>query len=164
MLAQGNHRMCELVWFTPPTTLFYSTNAWEVILVSFFILFSILPLSCFCLLPLIFLLAFPLQISIFLLRHFSLLMSIPHRPPLFYLHFEFYFIKELKKSVSLLTVHSLKHYHGIARGSMENLAPSSMKKTNSQIKGSGGGGGVNLDILYHNYTIPMIMEILCFRA
>jgi hypothetical protein len=72
LLAQGNHRMCELMWFTPPTSFFYSTNAWE----------------------------------------------------------------ELKKSVSFLTAHSLKHYHGIARGSMENLAPAGNKK-----KRRGGGKG-----------------------
>lgn len=28
MMAQGNHRFCELVW-DPPTTPYYSTNVWE---------------------------------------------------------------------------------------------------------------------------------------
>eukprot|EP00026_Physarum_polycephalum_P004913 Phypoly_transcript_04939.p1 GENE.Phypoly_transcript_04939~~Phypoly_transcript_04939.p1 ORF type:complete len:562 (+),score=105.19 Phypoly_transcript_04939:362-2047(+) len=69
LLAQGNHRMCELVWYTPQTS-FYTTNAWE----------------------------------------------------------------ELKASVLLLTVHSLKHYHGIARGSMENLAPEQGKRKNKKVQ------------------------------
>jgi len=63
LLAQGSHRMSELLWFTPSTP-YYSTNVWE----------------------------------------------------------------EVKKC-NLLTVHSLKHYYGIARGSLENLAPEDAKRS-----------------------------------
>lgn len=58
LLAQGSHRMSELLWYTPSSP-YYSTNAWEAV----------------------------------------------------------------RSSCNLLTVHSLKHYYGIARGSLENLAP-----------------------------------------
>jgi len=65
LLAQGNHRMCELVW-AKPTTPSYSTTAWE----------ELVTLS----------------------------------------------------SDKILTSHTLKHYYGIARGSIESVEESTTKK------------------------------------
>lgn len=63
LLAQGSHRLSELLWYTPSSA-YYCTNVWD----------------------------------------------------------------SIKSSFNLLTVHSLKHYYGIARGSLENLAPDDAKR------------------------------------